>query len=175
MRHEMSGTPEFSNADQVLIHRFMEGRGKPIPMVSNPLARAMRCRLLHVDFANGMVEVHFEPDPLFVQGTGVLQGGAVSAMLDFAMAFSVLALVPAGHSCATVNMNTSFHRPAPQGRYRAVGEIEHCGKSLAFARARLFAEDSGGLVASGTSTLALLVSGHGTAAIEPGADIQLGG
>ena len=152
----MGRTSEFSNADQALIHRFAAGGGQPAVVDTNPLARALRCQLLHADLGRGIVEVAFEPDPLFVQGTGVLQGGAVSAMLDFAMAFAVLANVPAGRSCATVTMSTSFQRAAPQGRYRAVGEVERCGRTLAFARARLLRNGADELVASATSTLALI-------------------
>jgi uncharacterized protein (TIGR00369 family) len=122
---------------------------------SNPLALAMKCHLLHADRAQGIVELQFEPDPLFIQGTGALQGGAVSAMLDFAMAFAVLARVPPGRSCATVNMTTSFQRPAAGGCHRAVGKVERCGRSLAFTRARLFRDRSEEAVASATSTLVL--------------------
>ncbi len=147
----------FANADQALIHRFMAGDGSPLPMGSNPLARALRAELRCVDAARQQVVVEFEPDPLFIQGTGVLQGGAVSAMLDFAMAFAVLARVPAGVSCATVTMTSSFLRAAPEGRYRAVGEIERCGKTLAFAHARLSRCDADETaVATASSTLALV-------------------
>lgn len=155
-------TPTFSSPDQALIHRFLAGDGSPAPMDSNPFARALGAQLLSIDRKLEQVVLAFEPDSLFIQGTGVLQGGAVSAMLDFAMAFVVLACVPAGVSCATVNMSTSFLRPATTGRYRAIGELERCGKTLAFARARLVRNERDGsgaggekVVASATSTLAL--------------------
>jgi uncharacterized protein (TIGR00369 family) len=148
-------TTEFANADLELIHRFVRGDGRPLQMDSNSLARALSCGLLRVDLAKGIVEVEFEPDPLFIQGAGVLQGGAISAMLDFAMAFAVLARVPVGRSCSTVNMSTTFQLPAPQGHYRAVGEVDRCGKTMAFARAGLFRADTDNLVASATSTLVL--------------------
>ena len=127
-------------------------------MDSNPLARALNAQLHAVDATNGHVKLSFEPDPLFIQGTGVLQGGAVSAMLDFAMAIAVLAHVKVGYSCATVNMNTSFLRPAPHGRYRAIGALERSGKSIAFARASLAPWDAATrVVASASSTLVLAV------------------
>ena len=154
----MSGSgPAFANPDQALIHRFLNGGGDPLSMDSNPLARALHAELHAVDREHGRIIVEFTPDLLFIQGTGVIQGGAVSAMLDFAMAFAVLAQVPVGTSCATVNMATSFQRAAPQGRYRAVGEIERCGKTLAFASAKLTrcGEDER-MVATATSTLALV-------------------
>lgn len=143
------------HADQALLLQFLAGDGAPRPMDANPLARALGCELLRVDAKSGRVELRFSPQALFVQGTGVLQGGAVSAMLDFAMAFAVLAHLPAGASCATVNMASSFLRPAPQGAYRAVGEIERCGRSLAFTQARLMREEEGVVVATASSTLAL--------------------
>jgi uncharacterized protein (TIGR00369 family) len=151
----MSHAGKFSNPDQALIHQFLAGGGAPLAMNSNPLARALHCELLRADTERGSVEIAFDPDPLFIQGTDVVQGGTVSAMLDFAMAFAVLARVPVGASCATVNMNTSFLRPAPHGRYRAIGEVERCGRTLAFAHARLVREEMDVVVATATSTLAL--------------------
>ena len=149
-------TPSFGNPDQALIHRFLAAPDQPLPIDSNAMAMALGMQLLRVDAASGVVELAFAPDPLFIQGTGVLQGGAVTAMLDFAMAFATLAHVPAGYSCATVNLNTAFLRPAPQGRYIAVGEVERRGKALAFTHARLLRAEDRQAVATATSTLALL-------------------
>ena len=149
--------PRFGNPDQALIHRFLEQRTlDPLPFDANPMARALGATLLAVDRERGRVELAFEPDPLFIQGTGVLQGGAVTAMLDFAMAFATLAHLPPDHSCATVNLNTAFLRPAPQGRYHAIGEVERRGKALAFTHARLQREADRTVVATATSTLAVL-------------------
>lgn len=145
----------FANADQALIHRFIARPDASLAMDSNPLAIALRCELLRFDAARRQLELGFAPEPLFIQGSGVLQGGIVGAMLDFAMAFAVLAQVPAGVGCATVSLNTSFLRAAPQGRYRAVGEVERCGRRLAFARAWLVREGDEDAVASASSTLAL--------------------
>ena len=103
-------TPRFANLDQALIHRFIDGGSKPIPFDANPMARALGAELRAADLPAGTVELAFAPDPLFIQGTGVLQGGAVTAMLDFAMAFATLAHLPVGGSCATVNLNNVFDR-----------------------------------------------------------------
>lgn len=151
-------TPERAvNPDQALIHRFLREDPRPLPMDSNPLARALRTELHAADGARGHVVLEFEPDALFLQGGGVVQGGAISAMLDFAMAYAVLAHLPAGTSCTTVDLHTQFLRPAARGRYRAFGELERCGKALAFARARLVrAGHEAHTIATATSTLALL-------------------
>jgi uncharacterized protein (TIGR00369 family) len=148
--------PRYGNPDQALIHRFLAEGGLPLRFDANPMAVALGATLLAVDAPAGRVELAFEPDPLFIQGTGVLQGGAVTAMLDFAMAFATLASLPPDHSCATVNLNTAFLRPAPQGRYVAVGEVERRGKALAFTHARLLREADRQVVATATSTLAVI-------------------
>lgn len=141
------------NPDQLLLHRFAAGHDGPLAVQSNPLAEALGCQLLGL--AEGVIELGFEPQPLFIQGAGLVQGGAISTMLDFAMAFAVLLQLPAGSGCATVNMSVNLMRAAPRARYRAFGEVERRSRTLAFARARLLRFDDGELVASATSTLAL--------------------
>jgi len=130
--------------------------GGAMPIDSNPMAKALQSTLLKVDRERGEVEIGFEPGDLFIQGTGVVQGGAVTAMLDFAMAFATLASLPPQASCATVNLSTSFLRPAPQGRYIAAGTVDRCGKTLAFTQARLVRADTGQVVATAASSLAVL-------------------
>ena len=146
----------FGNPDQALIHRFVQSGLVALPIDSNPMAQALGSTLLRVDRERGEVDIRFEPADLFIQGTGVLQGGAVTAMLDFAMAFATLASLPPQASCATVNLSTSFLRPAPQGRYIATGTVDRCGKAMAFTQARLVRADTGQLVATASSSLAVV-------------------
>jgi uncharacterized protein (TIGR00369 family) len=146
----------FGNPDQALIQRFIEGGRRPLLIDSNPLATALQSTLLRVDREQGEVEMSFEPPALFIQGTGVLQGGVISAMLDFGMAFATLAKLPKSSSCASVNLTSSFIRPAPQGTYTVTGIVDRCGKTLAFTQARLVNVTTGALVATGTSALAVI-------------------
>ena len=148
--------PAFGNPDQALIHRFVQAGGVAMPVDSNPMAQALQSTLLRVDRERGEVDIAFEPAALFIQGTGVLQGGAVTAMLDFAMAFAVLASLQPQASCATANLGTSFLAPAPRGRYKATGAVDRCGRTMAFARAQLFEEATGKLVATASSSLVVL-------------------
>lgn len=147
-----------TNPDQAVLHRFIEtGPIKGLELAANPLAQALGTRIMRVDARAGEVELTFAPPAFFIQGAGVLQGGAVSAMLDFAMAFAVLAALPAGRTCATVNLNVAFVRAAPQGRYTAIGQIERQGRQWAFTRASLFPDNAlDKLVASASSTLSIL-------------------
>jgi uncharacterized protein (TIGR00369 family) len=142
------------NPDQTLIHQFENGSA-PLAINSNPFANAIAAQLLHVDREAGRIELAFAPNSSFTQGAGVVQGGIVCAMLDFAMAFAVLARLPPGETATTVNINVSYLRAAAEGRLLATGGIDRVGKTMAFAHARLTAPD-GTLLATANSTLAVL-------------------
>jgi uncharacterized protein (TIGR00369 family) len=142
------------NADHALIHRFTRG-AEPLAIDSNPLFVALAARLLDVDREGGTVALAFAPGVAFVQGAGFIQGGVVCAMLDFAMAFAVMARLTANEAATTVNVNVSFLRATRPGELRATGSLDRLGNSMAFTRATLHAAD-GALLATASSTLAVL-------------------
>jgi uncharacterized protein (TIGR00369 family) len=113
---------------------------------------ALGTRVVRVDAERREVEIEFMPGSQFLQGAGVVQGGAVAAMLDVAMVCAALAVIPDGKSVVTSTLNVSYLRAARHGRFRAIGTVERSGRTLVFARARL--EDAHGEpVASGSSSL----------------------
>ena len=67
-------TPE---ADIAAIRRFIDGGRLPMAVDANPMAQALGMALHSVDEVRGNVELGFEPCASFLQGTGVLQGGAL--------------------------------------------------------------------------------------------------
>jgi uncharacterized protein (TIGR00369 family) len=150
------------NPDWIDLQNYIRQGQAAATLTSNPMSQALGMRMESVDLAKGEITLSFEPQGLFIQGAGVLQGGAVSAMLDFAMAFAVMASLPEGQSCATSSLNISYLRPAPKGRYIAVGETEKRGKALAFTRASLFPEGAPDrVVATATSLLAIIYTKNG--------------
>jgi len=143
------------NPDKTLLLKFMEDPSAPMTVDSNPLAKALRCRLLAAD-PSGSVRLDFEPDGTFLQGNNAVQGGAVSAMLDFAMAFAGLAALPGDQGGATVSMTVNYLKPVTAGRYQAVGALERKGRTLLFASSELRSVEGDALVANATSVLAVL-------------------
>jgi len=144
------------NADLAALQRFFENGRQPTAVDTNPMAQALGMRLIDIDAQAGRIRLEFEPAPYFVQGTNVLQGGAVAGMLDFAMAFATLATVGAQQSCASVNLNTSFLKAAGPGRYVAVGELDRRARTMAFASATLAtADEPDAPVATATSVLVI--------------------
>jgi uncharacterized protein (TIGR00369 family) len=145
------GSRYMHNPDQALIHQFQNG-DTALAIDSNALAPQLGGHLLHVNRDSGRVDLSFAPGSLFTQGGGVIQGGIVCAMLDFAMAFAVLARLPAGETAVTVNLNTSYLRAVRQGKLLVTGLVDRLGTAAAFATARLTAQD-GLLLATASSTL----------------------
>ncbi len=143
------------NPDHVLIRQFLERPEQPVSLDSCELATLLRAKIVTFDASTGSLGLVFDPPASLLQGMGVLQGGIVSGMLDFAMALATLARLPLNRACATVSMNVNFIRPARLMRYRAVAQPDRLGKSLAFVKAQLLAEEDNSLVATATSTLAL--------------------
>jgi uncharacterized protein (TIGR00369 family) len=142
------------NLDQQLLRRLAAEGNLPVAIDSSALARALVAQLEAVDHESS-VELSYVVGDFFTQAEDVVHGGAVATMLDFAMAYASLFAVPDGQSVATINMNVSCIRSARPGRYRARGEIERCGRNIAFARARL-ADSEGRLVATAASSLAIV-------------------
>ena len=144
------------NSDHQLILKFLAGNGTPLPVDSNPLAIDLGATLLEIDAQAGTVALGFEPGERFLQGNGVIQGGIVTTMLDFAIAFAALAKLPETQSAVTVSLNVHLVRPAAPGRYVARGTVQRMGGKLAFMEAQLQRAERADVVASATAVMAVL-------------------
>ena len=84
----------------------------------------------------------------------VAHGGVVMTMLDVAMAVAARSRLPDGLAVATIEMKTSFMRPA-EGALRAHGKLLHKTSQLAFCEAALH-DDHDVLCATATGTFKIL-------------------
>jgi uncharacterized protein (TIGR00369 family) len=98
----------------------------------------------------------------------VAHGGVVMTMLDVAMAIAARSVSVNGQGVATVEMKTSFLRPA-EHRLRAEGRVLHQTATLAFCEAQLF-DDHEHLCATASGTFKYLrgLANRRTAAARPG-------
>jgi uncharacterized protein (TIGR00369 family) len=143
------------NPDQVLLQRFS---GAPLVIDSNPLATALNTRMMSLDRATGTVRLAFNPGPEFVQGRGVVQGGIVATMLDFAAAYAALATRPEGQTAATATITINFQGGVKAGEVTATGTVERAGKRLIFVRAQIHGEGDR-ILAAATSVMTVLPDG----------------
>jgi uncharacterized protein (TIGR00369 family) len=109
-------------------------------------------------FEEGVAQFYADPEERHYNPLGVVHGGLVATLLDSALACAVQTTLPAGVSYTTVDLNVTFVRAvtAETGRLVCTSEIVHRGSRVATAQARVVAEDSGKLVAHGSTTCMIL-------------------
>ena len=121
------------NPDQDMILRFAED-GTPIAMNTSPLVELLGARLERYDADAQEMTMSFTPPEAFRQGAGVVQGGAVSMMLDFVLAFCAMPTLGPEKVPATVSLATDFMGAARGARVTATGNVERAGRNMVFTR-----------------------------------------
>ncbi len=110
---------------------------------------------MDIERGEGTGSVSVETGPAHVNPNGVVHGAVTFAMMDTAMGAAVSSLLADGQQCATVEIQTRYHRPVRSGRIRSTAEVVTAGRRLMHVEARTF-DDEDRLVASATSTYAVV-------------------
>jgi uncharacterized protein (TIGR00369 family) len=94
-------------------------------------------------------EFHYNP-------MGIAHGGLACALLDTAMAVSVMTMLPQGVGYVTLEIKINFTKPmlSESGEMRAEGRAIHVGSKTATADGRIM-DANGVIYAHGTTTLLL--------------------
>ncbi len=121
-----------------------------------PHSRALGMRLHTV--GDGTAEIEMEYDPRFVGDpkTGVIHGGAVSALMDTCGGAAVMSHSRAPAATATIDLRIDYMRPATPGqRIRAKATCYHVTRSVAFVRAVAVDDDTDRPVATATGAFTI--------------------
>ena len=121
-----------------------------------PIARLLGFGVVEVD--EGRAVFTADPGPQHYNPIGVVHGGLAATLLDSAMGCAVHTTLPAGWSYGTLDLSARFVRPitSDTGRIVCEGVVVHRGRKTATTEGRVWAEDSGKLLAHGTGSALLL-------------------
>ena len=91
-------------------------------------------------WGDGQAELHCDLHEALTNSWDVAHGGVVMTMLDVAMAHAARSGHAAGTGVATIEMKTSFMRPA-EGRLAAKGKLLHRSTTMAFCEGAVYDAD----------------------------------
>lgn len=119
-----------------------------------PIGQHMGFRMAEV--SRGRIVFEGEPGQGMLNLIGTVHGGYAAAILDSALALSILASLDADADFTTLEIKVNFVRPVAVGmKVRAEGTVVHVGRRVATSEARL-TDLEGRLLAHGTTTCLVL-------------------
>jgi len=128
-----------------------------LPLPSPELLGSMGfVRIVAVDALAGLVRAEFDALPRFCHTGGtIVQGGFVTAWMDFAMAHAAFAHRGHDVGIASLELKVSFLQRVGPGRVVSEGRVQRMGRRVAFLEGTL--RDAGGSLLATASSTAMVV------------------
>ncbi|MFV0525104.1 MAG: PaaI family thioesterase [Acidimicrobiales bacterium] len=103
----------------------------------------------------GRATASLELDERHMNPNDVAHGAVTFALMDTAMGAAVMSVLDEGNACATIEIQTRFHRGATAGGLTAEASVLAAGRRVIQLEARTV-DDAGRLVASATGSFAVI-------------------
>jgi len=114
-----------------------------------PFCEALGLRLVRAGDGEAELEMPWSADLVGDPATGVIHGGAVSALMDTCGGTAVMLHPGAGAATATLDLRIDYMRPATPGQtIRARATCHHVTRHVAFVRAVALDDDESRPVAT---------------------------
>jgi uncharacterized protein (TIGR00369 family) len=122
-----------------------------------PFSRALQMHLDEIGDGLAVISMPYSETLVGDPRTGVIHGGAVSALMDTCGGAAVMSHPEAGTSTATIDLRIDYMRPATPGeRITARATCYHVTRSVAFVRAEAFDADDTRPVAAATGAFTVM-------------------
>jgi uncharacterized protein (TIGR00369 family) len=127
-------------------------------MTATPHPKALGLEVVSVEAGRAELALPYSPALVGDLETGVIAGGAITALLDHVCGVAVMAALPAPAPIATLDLRIDYMRPAtPERTVRASAHCFRLTRTIAFVRARAYEDNFDDPIA--TATAAFVLSG----------------
>lgn len=124
-----------------------------------PHARALGLKLIEIGNGQAAITMPYAEHIVGDLKTGVIHGGAVSAVMDTCCGAAVMSHPSTPTGTATIDLRIDYMRAATPGQtITALATCYHVGRSVAFVRATATDEDTGNPVATASGSFTVETS-----------------
>lgn len=119
-----------------------------------PCDETMQVKVLYAE--DGVAQGEWEVDEKFINGHGVVMGGFVTAAVDIMMAYAIASKLTDEEGFASIDIDTTFHRPTSVGKVDILATVVRKGRKIAYLTAEV--KQNGKLIANCVSSVMILSS-----------------